>query len=239
MYVFYSNQINGKNAQLSPDESRHCLKVLRHKQGDTLRLSDGAGKFYEARICQANPKACELEILQVLEQVPPPAHHIHIALAPTKNIDRTEWFVEKAVELGIQEISFMHCRYSERKQLKNERLERIALSATKQSLQAYLPKINPLQSFEEVLQNPSQTSAQQRFIAYLGEEGSPFLPEVVAARQSYLMLIGPEGGFAPEEIELARKHNFRTVSLGKNRYRTETAGIVACHLLNLPNYNAH
>ncbi len=235
--LFYSNVIANQQAVLSEEESRHCVKVLRLKKGDGVNFTDGDGNLYEARIEEANPKKCLLSIQKNLYQVAAPAHHIHLAIAPTKNIDRIEWFVEKAVEFGVQEISFIQGDRSERKQVKLPRIERIALSAMKQSLKFYLPQIHEMLRFREFLdKNQSLWQAQdQLFIAHLNEGKRLFLKNEAYKNQKYCVLIGPEGDFTPQEVTLAVEAGFKAVSLGHSRLRTETAGIAACHILNIIN----
>ena len=231
--LFYSNTITHNQAILSEEESRHCVKVLRLKKGDEVNFTDGQGKLYQARIEDANPKKCVLGIQKTLEEVPLPTHHIHIAIAPTKNIDRIEWFVEKAVEFGVQEISFIQCDRSERKQIKLPRVERIALSAMKQSLKFYLPQIHEMISFREFLKRIKND--EQLFVAHLNEGERLFLKDEATKNQPYCILIGPEGDFTPQEVTQAFDVGFKAVSLGQSRLRTETAGIAACHILNIIN----
>jgi 16S rRNA (uracil1498-N3)-methyltransferase len=157
---------------------------------------------------------------------------IHIAVAPTKNIDRIEWFVEKSTELGIDEISFIQCEHSERVHIKTERIERVAISAMKQSLKASLPKINPLKKFKEFIYNPS---ASYKFIAYVDKSNTHQLKDLATPASAYCVLIGPEGDFSPEELQTAIDHGYSKVSLGTSRLRTETAALAACHTLNLVN----
>ncbi|OJJ22413.1 16S rRNA (uracil(1498)-N(3))-methyltransferase [marine bacterium AO1-C] len=231
--LFYSDTITNNQAILSEEESRHCVKVLRLKKGDEVNFTDGQGNVYRALIEEPNPKKCLLNIQQKVQESPLPTHHIHIAIAPTKNIDRIEWFVEKAVEFGVQEISFIQCDRSERKQVKLPRIERIALSAMKQSLKFYLPKIHEMKSFREFL--AETTTHEQLFVAHLNEGERLFLKNEATMNQKYCILIGPEGDFTPQEVTLAFDAGFKAVSLGQSRLRTETAGIAACHILNIIN----
>ena len=231
--LFYSHTIHNDQAILSEEESRHCVKVLRLKKGDEVNFTDGQGNLYQAHIEEANPKKCVLSIQKTLEQVSRSIHHIHIAIAPTKNIDRIEWFIEKAVEFGVQEISFIQCDRSERKQIKLPRIERIALSAMKQSLKFYLPKIHEMTGFREFLKEI--IGNEQLFVAHLNEGERLFLKEEAVKNQQYCVLIGPEGDFTPQEVTQAIEAGFKAVSLGQSRLRTETAGIAACHILNIIN----
>lgn len=230
MARFYQPEIAIGSHYLRPEESHHCVKVLRHKVGDVIEVLDGNGSLYTVRITKADPKQCNFEIVDATVSEKPP-FHIHIAIAPTKNLDRMEWFVEKAVEIGVQEITFMVCRNSERKILKLNRLERKAVSAMKQSQQFYLPKINPLTPYQQLL---PELTAGQKFIAFVDFDNPSYLKEV-APREKYCVLIGPEGDFTDDELNFAISQGFTKVSLGPSRLRTETAGLVACHILNLIN----
>jgi len=229
MFIFYQPDIKQGVFQLDPEESRHCVKVLRKKEGDPIRIADGKGTFYDAVISDANAKACGFEIVQE-KFIAPDSFHIHIALAPTKNLDRTEWFVEKAIEIGIHQLSFILCDNAERKVLKTERLIRKAISAMKQSQRAYLPQISELTGFGEFV---GQEKAKHQLIAYLGEHPQPELVNAVSPASSYLVLIGPEGDFSNQEVKQAIAFGYQPVSLGKSRLRTETAGITACHTLQI------
>jgi len=215
---------------LNDDESRHAVKVLRMKAGDPLHITDGLGSFYQATISEADPRTCSFSILEK-KSVPARKFSIAIALAPTKNIDRTEWFVEKAVEYGIEQIQFILCQNSERKTVNMERIEKIAISAIKQSGQAWLPACTSIKPFSEVL----TTSADQKFICYVDHQNPDQLKSLATVGKEYLVLIGPEGDFREEELKQAMDHGFKKVSLGHNRLRTETAALAACHTLNLIN----
>jgi len=232
MQLFYQSAISEGKNYLDAEESRHCIKVLRKQLGDTIHLTDGKGAFYTARIEKADHRQCSFEIIEKTIESEK-NFHIHIAIAPTKNLDRMEWFVEKAVELGVDEISFVRCQNSERKGIKLERLQRKAISAMKQSLKATLPELQAEVSFQEFLKN---MKADEKFIAYVDNENTtPHLKSVTHPDKSYCILIGPEGDFSSEEIALAQQQGFQAVSLGKSRLRTETAGIAACLMLNLAN----
>lgn len=229
MFIFYQPEIPAGVHELDREESRHCVKVLRKKAGDAIRITDGKGSFYEAVIRDANAKTCGFEIVKK-EEIAPDPFHIHIALAPTKNLDRTEWFVEKAIEIGVHRISFILCENAERKVLKTERLLRKAISAMKQSQQAYLPALGELVGFEEFTR---QEKATHQLIAYLDEQPRPQLVNAVPPASDYLVLIGPEGDFSEKEVQLAIALGYQPVSLGNSRLRTETAGIAACHSLQI------
>ncbi len=232
MQLFYQSAISEGKNYLDTEESRHCVKVLRKQVGDTIHLTDGKGAFYTARIDKADQRQCSFEIIKKTVESEK-KYHIHIAIAPTKNLDRMEWFVEKAVELGVDEISFVRCQNSERKGIKSERLQRKAIAAMKQSLKAILPDLHAEVSFQEFIEN---VEADEKFIAYVDNVNTtPHLKSLIHPDKSYCILIGPEGDFSSEEITLAQQQGFQAVSLGKSRLRTETAGIAACLILNLTN----
>lgn len=230
MNLFYQPQIpNGVHA-LDDEESRHCIKVLRKQVGDIIRITDGQGSFYSATITSTANYQCNFRI-DAREQVPGKPWNIHIAISPTKNADRIEWFVEKAVEFGVDEITLLNCAHTERSHIKTDRLLKVAVSAMKQSLKATLPCINPLSDFNAVVNQPSSIS---KFIAFVDHENKVHLKDATV-NNSYLVLIGPEGDFSQEELGLAVQRGFQKVSLGNSRLRTETAALAACHILNLIN----
>ena len=230
MNLFYQPGIPEGIIYLDAEESRHVVRVLRMSEGDQLNLTDGKGFFYFAKITNADPKKCQFKILD-RKETQKRNFYIHIAIAPTKNADRIEWFVEKAVEIGVDEISFILCKNSERKVINLERVEKIAVSAMKQSQQARLPKINEVVPFQKILNSP----LDQKFIAYVDSSNPKHLQSAAQLNKKYLILIGPEGDFSNEELELATQHGFEKVSLGTNRLRTETAGLVAVQVLGLVN----
>lgn len=223
MNIFIAH-INGKTAELTPEESWHCAKVLRFKAGQPVRLIDGKGNFYEATLESIHEKKCTAIITAGPTQQPARPYYLHLAIAPTKNIDRIEWLIEKAVEIGIDEISFLRCKNSERTVIKADRIQKIAESAVKQSLQALLPKINELTDFKNSLDVPHGSG----FIAHCEDEEKQPLKNFIKGVSNALVLVGPEGDFTPAEIELAMQKNFKAVSLGENRLRTETAGLYVC-----------
>ena len=227
MQLFYCPDI-----AISPiipiDEARHCIKVLRKKIGDELTIIDGKGSLYKAELLNDNIKKCEVKILQTTTNFDNRNTYIHIGIAPTKNIDRIEWFVEKAVEIGIDEISFITTQNSERRNIKLDRIEKKAISAAKQSIKATLPQLNKLTSLKQFL--PS-CNAEQRFVAHL--ENNPKYLKEFSLKKNVCMLIGPEGGFTEEEITLLKDNGFTPTLLGNSRLRTETAGIVGCTMLNM------
>ena len=229
MNIFYVPNIKNNLAQLSEDEAKHCVRTLRKQVGDTLFLIDGIGGFYEGRIIEASKKSCTVEIAKATLEHGKRDYYLHIAIAPTKNITRFEWFLEKATEFGIDEITPILCKHSERKNVRLDRLNKVILSATKQSLKAYLPKLNELISFKKYITKYAQETDKQLFIAYCAEGEKVHLKSLYEAKKDCCILIGPEGDFSPEEIKLALEAGFQAISLGKERLRTETAGIAACH----------
>ena len=231
MHLFYTPNITEPLFTLTEEESKHAIRVLRLNQGDKVRLTNGKGQFFEAQITDAHPKRCTLEITQT-QTIEAPSYKLHMAVAPTKSIDRFEWFLEKATEIGISEITPLLCDFSERQNLKPERLEKIIVSATKQSLQAYKPVLNSFSKFANFM--GSLPSVKQKFIAHCWENDLPLLQNQALQGES-LLLIGPEGDFSKEEVALAIENGFMEISLGKNRLRTETAGVAGCHIVALAN----
>jgi 16S rRNA (uracil1498-N3)-methyltransferase len=229
--LFYETGIAEGVSHLNPEESRHCTKVLRKTIGDTIHIGDGHGHMYTAEITETKSYNCYFRITGKT-YTPPENFRIHLALAPTKNIDRTEWFLEKAVEIGVHEISFVACQNSERRHIKLDRLEKKALSACKQSIKLYLPKINKLLPFHSFIESAKE---QEKYLAHLDLKHATYLPKASSPGKSYLLLVGPEGDFTNEEIMLARSAGMKLVHLGKQRLRTETAGVVACQMLNQVN----
>lgn len=236
MYLFYTPQIVGtadeigKTYSLDEEESGHCVRVLRYTRGDEILLTNGQGMTYTAVITNPHPKHCEFEVRTAEKQSKHHSNYIHIAIAPTKNVERIEWFVEKCTEIGVDEITPLLCRFSERKQLRIDRLQKIILSAAKQSLTPYLPKLNEMTDCTEFIR---RTEEETRFIAHCYKEDKRDLRNEIKPGKSVVVMIGPEGDFSEQEIAEALQHNFVPVSLGESRLRTETAGIVACHICNL------
>lgn len=232
MNLFYQPGIPEGALYLDGDESRHCVKVLRKRAGDAIAVTDGKGFFYDAVITKADAAQCFFDVRHKTA-APAREYHIHIAISPTKNADRIEWFVEKATELGVDRISLMDCRNTERSFIKTERLLKVAVSAMKQSMKGVLPLIeDQLLQFTEVVE---QCQEQEKCIAFVDPANPLHLQDAVAVKKNYCVLIGPEGDFSPEELKTAADHGFKKVSLGPSRLRTETAGMVACHVLNLIN----
>ncbi len=234
MYLFYCPDID-KQQTLSEEESAHCVRVLRYTAGDEILITDGKGTTYTARITNPHPKHCDFEIISREKQEPHHAFHLHIAIAPTKNIERMEWAIEKCVEIGVDEITPLLCRFSERKQLRIDRLEKIILSAAKQSLTPYLPVLHELTPFDEFIQRQSQCQGPQNFIAHCYKEDKRVLKTEIEQGKDVLVLIGPEGDFSEKEVSDALSLGFIPVSLGNSRLRTETAAVVACHTAVLMN----
>ncbi len=227
MLLFYQSDIE-KTPILSEEDSRHCIKVLRKNIKDKIHVVDGVGGLFECEITKAHEKKCEVRILSVQREFEKRNHYLHIAIAPTKNADRIEYFIEKCVEIGVDEITLIQTKHSERKNQKTERLEKIAISAMKQSLKAYLPKVNELIDFEKFIKS---VDTEAKFVAHLTDDAKP-LKDVVVDKLNVLLMIGPEGDFAKDEILLAQKTGFQVVTLGNSRLRTETAGVVACTIVN-------
>ncbi len=232
MQLFYIPEISGNIVTLDQTESKHAIRVLRLSKGDHLQIVDGKGGFYEAEILEDNAKSCKISILNSTHRFGKNEFKLHIAIAPTKNIDRFEWFLEKATEIGIDEITPILSEHSERKVIKPERLEKILISAMKQSVKAYLPVLNNLIPFKELI---STTEYDSKFIAHCNEGEKHHLKDEIIKGEDTLILIGPEGDFSEEEVAMAKTHGYKEISLGNSRLRTETAGIVACHIVNLAN----
>jgi 16S rRNA (uracil1498-N3)-methyltransferase len=226
MQLFYNPNIDNSAAQFtfSPEESKHIIKVLRKKEGDVLNITNGKGYWFEAKIISADAKKCKAQIFDTTKKHQT-KHWFHIAVAPTKMNDRFEWFLEKATEIGVNEITPIICERSERKKLKMERLQKVVQSGMKQSLRTYLPKLNAPVSFDEFA---TQDHNGLLFIAHCEDEEKLDLKRRVAPDKDITILIGPEGDFSSTEINRAYETGFLPVSLGTSRLRTETAAIVAC-----------
>ncbi|MDW8850937.1 16S rRNA (uracil(1498)-N(3))-methyltransferase [Flavobacterium sp. MMLR14_040] len=227
MQLFYNPDIDETTETFSFDkeESRHIIKVLRKKDSDILHVTNGLGLVFETEITLASDNKCIVEVLSI-KKSPEPKFRLHLAVAPTKMNDRFEWFLEKATEIGIQEITPVFCDRSERKVVNKERFEKIILSAMKQSNETYLPKLNEAISFKEFIK---QKNEGLQLIAHCEETDKKSLKEVLKPNENVTVLIGPEGDFSEKEIALAIENNFQPVMLGNTRLRTETAAVVACH----------
>jgi 16S rRNA (uracil1498-N3)-methyltransferase len=230
MELYYSSGFSASNNVLSVEESNHCINVMRQRVNDTITVTDGSGNIYTGIIIDAHPKKCQVEV-QNIEYIEPLNPYIHLAIAPTKNIDRLEWCLEKITEIGVNEITPVLCQHSERKQVRNDRLEKIVVAAMKQSGKYHLPVLNELTPFKDLINNATQSC---KLIAHCSQ--SPRLPlKTYTNKSDMLILIGPEGDFSNAEIDQAMKKGFEGVSLGNSRLRTETAGVVACHTIRLIN----
>jgi len=227
MQLFYNPNIDETTETFSFDkeESKHIIKVLRKKDTDILFVTNGAGYLFETEITLASDSKCTVKVIS-FEKKPASKFHLHLAVAPTKMNDRYEWFLEKATEIGISEITPIICDRSERKVINNERFDKIILTAMKQSNELYLPKLNEAITFKEFLKRENEGLL---LIAHCEETDKKTLKSVLAANQSVTLLIGPEGDFSEKEIDLAIEKQFIPVSLGNTRLRTETAAIVDCH----------
>lgn len=231
MHIFYQSNIEQEN-YLSSEESKHAIKVLRLSTGDKIQVFDGKGSIFTAEISSNKGKAIKITILKKEEFEKRNDFSIHIAITPTKNINRFEWFLEKTTEIGINEISPILCERSERKIINNERLERILIAAIKQSKNPFLPKLNELISFDNFL---SRYNKLNGYIAHCNNDNMISLKNQYKKNSDALILIGPEGDFSPVEVEKAISKGYKEINLGTSRLRTETAGIVACHTINLIN----
>lgn len=234
MQIFYATDIFNETIKLNTEESRHCTKVLRKKIGDKISVIDGKGNFYDTTITDNSFSECILSINSVINEYEKLGYNLHIAVAPTKNTDRIEWFVEKATEIGISTISFIKCEHSERINLKLDRLEKVAVSAMKQSLKAYKPTLNEVISFEKFIS--SKLNTDKLFIAHC-ENGfdKQELKKLLEGSlgKEIVIMIGPEGDFSKKEIETALKHGFKSISLGDSRLRTETAALYSTAIVSL------
>ncbi|AWH85514.1 16S rRNA (uracil(1498)-N(3))-methyltransferase [Flavobacterium album] len=227
MQLFYNPDIQPGDSTFTFDkeESRHIVKVLRKKEGDTIQITNGNGYLFTSEILFANEKKCEVRIKHE-EVFDPTPYSLHLTVAPTKMNDRYEWFLEKATEIGIHEITPIICEHSERINFKADRFEKILQSAMKQSVQFYLPKLNEPVAYNTFVNNQRDG---QLFIAHCEETDKKLLKNALQPRQKVTILIGPEGDFSPKEIKLALEKGYIPVSLGNTRLRTETAAVVAAH----------
>ena len=239
-YVPNASSVN----ELPEEEAQHAVRVLRMEMGDEMMLMDGEGIFYRAIVTEATKKRCLYRIEETLPQERQWQPHLHLAMAPTKNMDRTEWFAEKATEIGFDELTFLRCRWSERTVIKTERVEKILVSAMKQSHKAWKPILNEMVDFKAFLQEIKEREnrngkVMQKFICHCYEEEGlgekVALKDVLKSGEDVLVMVGPEGDFSIDEVKMAEANGFQSVSLGKSRLRTETAALVAVHLMNLIN----
>jgi 16S rRNA (uracil1498-N3)-methyltransferase len=228
--LFYTSADPAEFFELNQEESKHITRVLRLGAGDEILLTNGRGTLYHAKIESTNSGICLLKITERKEAIGKRQYHLHIGIAPTKNMERLEWFLEKATEIGIDEITPVVCRRSERKEIKTDRLMRVMISAMKQSMQTFLPVLNPIASFNDVIR---QMNNSIKIICSM--DAVRPLSELCHRSESIFLLIGPEGDFHPDEIQSALQEGFAQASLGKMRLRTETAGVVACTSIALIN----
>ena len=231
---FYDPELRG---ELPKEEAQHAVRVLRLQEGDELNLMDGRGNYYRAQITMASNHRCAYSIIEQQSQLRAWNGHLHLAMAPTKLNDRVEWFAEKATEIGVDEISFLDCQFSERRVIKTERIEKIVVSAVKQSHKAWMPQVNEMQSFRSFIAAPRDGL---KFICHCYDESDiadgdskPNLMDVLQAGDDATVLIGPEGDFSVDEVRLAQQNGYRSVSLGRSRLRTETAALVAVHMMQM------
>lgn len=236
MQLFYNSELTTASNTLtfSREESRHIVRVLRKKEGDNLDITDGKGNLYKGKILQAQDKKCTVQLFNGQEKSRNRNYHLHIAIAPTKLNDRFQWFLEKATEIGIDEITPVICAHSERKQIKTERMEKVILSAMKQSLKYHLPLLNNTIDFKRFIE---QKNYDMGFIAHCEDGKRDSLSTYLPCQKRIMILIGPEGDFSLDEINLALARGIKPISLGQSRLRTETAGIVACNSVAILNGN--
>ncbi len=233
MHLFYTPDLDPEQTYcLNKEESSHCVKVLRMKEGDEILLTNGVGNIYKAEIIQAVVGACLCVVKTEIPTYDKRNYRIHIAMAPTKNNARTEWFAEKATEMGISEISLFKSRYSERTNIKTERLEKVVISAVKQSFKAFVPVVNDLKDFKQIVDEAKES---KKFIATCSGDDRLKLKEAYSPNEDVIILIGPEGDFSEQEVSYALSKGFLPLSLGEARLRTETAALYALqgiHFIN-------
>lgn len=233
MPLFYSKEFTLENPFLSEEEAKHCIRVLRLKSGNEIHITNGFGEEFIGELDILGKKA-RLEHIEAIQHKKNRTYSFHLAIAPTKNMDRIEWLVEKATEIGLDEISFIKCQNSERNKLRIDRIEKRIVSALKQSKQFFMPKINSFQSFNEFLSRDFHQA--EKYIAHCETSSKKVRITHLPKDKAYLILIGPEGDFSPEEIKQAIEKGFSELDLSANRLRTETAGLVACQTLNTLHY---
>lgn len=229
MHLFIGN-IEGNSAEINGDESHHFTKVLRGKVGQEIQITDGKGKMGKGIVSQINSKSVEIDLNEIIENHEKRPYKIHIAIAPTKSMERMEFFMEKATEIGIDEITFLKTFHSERKNINLDRCRKILVSAVKQSLKVYVPQLNDLVKFNDFVK---ENHPENKLIAHCDEDFTRLnFKEFIQPQKDYLILIGPEGDFSKEEIELALQNGFTGISLGNQRLRTETAALNAIFAAN-------
>ena len=226
MQLFYAPDVTLPLYTLNDEESKHCVRVLRLRQGDTLHLTDGRGSLHRCEIVEAHQHHCTVKIVETQSEYGRRPYSLTMAVAPTKNIDRYEWFLEKATEVGVDRIVPIECDHSERRTIKHEREERVITSAVKQSIKAYHPTLDEMTDVKKLISAPFEG---RKFIAHCDSsfEKRDYLPSIIKKSENILILIGPEGDFSPEEIKFALENGFEAISLGDQRLRTETAAVAA------------
>lgn len=233
MNLFYAPDIIHPYYQLSEEESKHLIRVFRYRIGDEVFFTDGAGFVYTCKIIDDSPKHCKVEVLNKAVGQDKRSFVLQMGVAPTKNISRFEWYLEKATEIGIDVIIPFVSFHSERKEIKSDRLNRVVTAAVKQSLKSFHPQLHKMMKFKELIKLPFEG---QKFIAFIDDHVTMELSKAYQSGNNAFILIGPEGDFSHEEVEMAKQHGFVPVKLGPSRLRTETAAVVACHTINLLNY---
>ncbi len=232
MQLFFAPNIFPPHYTLSEEESKHAVRVLRLVEGSTISITDGKGRLFSCRVVDANPKRCSVEVVSTIEEYEPLPYRLTMCVAPTKNIERFEWFLEKATEIGVSEVVTLLTSHSERKAIKLEREVKVITSAMKQSLKAYHPALHDVTPLKGVVARPFEGD---RFIAHCGQaqssEGKSYLGDVVRKGANVEIMIGPEGDFSPEEVAAALAAGYREISLGDQRLRTETAAVVAVSIV--------
>ena len=218
--------------ELTKDDTQHAVRVLRMREGDELWLMDGRGTFCRAEISIVSNHRCAYRVVERLPQSRAWKGHLHLAMAPTKLNDRIEWLAEKATEIGFDELTFLNCQFSERRVVKEERIDKILISAMKQSRKAWKPVLNGMTDFQRFV---TEERSGQKFICHCYEGNKPFLMDVLCQGEDATVLIGPEGDFSVDEVRLAEANGYKAVSLGRSRLRTETAALVAVHLMQIKN----
>ncbi len=233
VHFFYAPE--AEKGELPEEEAKHCTRVLRLSIGDEIHLTDGKGFFYKALITTATPKRCLYRIEEKQAYQKPWKANLCLAMAPTKNMDRTEWLAEKATEIGLDKLYFLDCQFSERTVIKTERIRKIVVSAMKQSQKGFLPEVHEMQSFKHFMETVGQSFKGGKYIAHCYEGDKKPLYQALHTGMDSLVLVGPEGDFSIDEVKMAEANGFEPISLGKSRLRTETAALVAVHTMNLIN----
>lgn len=236
MQLFYAPDLVPPEHTLDEEESKHCIRVLRMSAGDPLSVTDGRGNLYRCEVVEADPRRCRIRVIECQEQFERLPYRLTMAVAPTKNADRFEWFLEKATEVGVEAIVPLETEHSERRSFKAERGEKVITAAMKQSLKAYRPVLHPLTAFRKAVEQPFDG---RKFIAHCDPARTPagktYLAHALQRGESTLILIGPEGDFSPAEIDFAIAHGFEEITLGPQRLRTETAAVAATVMASVVN----